>query len=146
MQEIFSRRPFRLRVESLACARMIAYNTPIPGGEAFMILVHWLIYAVAILVSAYLLPGVSVAGFGTAILAALVLGLANAVIRPILILLTLPLTLLTLGLFVLVINTLMILLTSAWVPGFKVQGFWWAFLFAIILALVNAVLSRLTLG
>jgi putative membrane protein len=117
-------------------------------GEAGMmhLLIQWLIYAAAILLTAYLLPGVKVSGFGTALLAALVLGLANAVLRPILVLLTLPLTIITLGLFILVINTLLILLTSSLVPGFVVQGFWWAFLFGIILSILGALLKGLAFG
>jgi len=110
------------------------------------IFIQWLIYAVAILLTAYLLPGVRISGFGTALLAALVLGLANAILRPIMVLLTLPLTILTLGLFILIINTLLILLTSALVPGFVVQGFWWAFLFGIILSVVSFLLKGIALG
>ncbi len=92
-------------------------------------LLSWLIYALAILLTAYLLPGVTLAGFGTALIAALVLGLVNAVLKPILILLTLPINILTLGLFTLVINTLMVLLASSVVKGFDVRNFWWALLF-----------------
>ncbi len=107
-----------------------------------LILLHWLIYAVAILLAAYLLPGVSLAGFGTALIVALVLGLVNAVLKPLLILLTLPITILTLGLFTLVINTLMIMLTSSLVKGFDVRNFWWALLFAIILSIIHGLLVR----
>jgi putative membrane protein len=110
-----------------------------------LILLHWLIYALAILLTAYLLPGVSLAGFGTALVVALVLGLVNAVLRPIFILLTLPLTILTLGAFVLVINTLMVLLTSSVVKGFEVRNFWWALLFGVILSLIHGVLVRVAL-
>lgn len=107
------------------------------------ILIQWLIYAVAILLSAYLLPGVKVAGFGVALLVALVLGLCNIFLRPLMILITIPLTILTFGLFLLVINTLMILLTSSMVSGFQVRNFWWAFLFSIILSVINYILSQI---
>ena len=110
------------------------------------ILAHWLVYALAILLTAYLLPGVKIAGFGTAIVVALLLGLFNAVFRPLLILFTLPLTILTLGLFIFVINTLLIQLTSAIVSGFKVESFGWALLFSIILSVVHYLLSRIALG
>lgn len=111
-----------------------------------MILIHWLIYAAAIMISAYLLPGIRISGFGAALVAALVLGLVNAVLRPIFILLTLPLTILSLGLFILVINSLLIMLTSAIVPGFRVDSFWWALLFSMILSIINFVLVQATIG
>lgn len=101
------------------------------------IIFHWIISAVAILIAAYILPGVSVVGIVTALVVAVVLGAANAFIRPILAILTLPITILTLGLFTLVINALMVLLVSAIVPGFSVDGFWWAFVFAIVLWMIN---------
>ncbi len=83
-----------------------------------VIMVHWLIYAVAIIITGYLLTGVKIAGFGTAVVVALVLGLCNVFLRPILVLLTFPLTILTFGLFLLVINTLMVQLASALRVGF----------------------------
>jgi putative membrane protein len=102
-----------------------------------ILLFHWLIMALAVLVSAYLLPGVTLPGFGTAILVAMVLGIINVFLKPFLVLLTLPITILTLGLFLLVINTLLIMLTSALVPGFKVDNFWWALLFGLVLSVVH---------
>src|SRR5438445_10009120 len=105
-----------------------------------LILFEWFISALAILVSAYLLPGVHVATFVTALAAAIVLGIVNAILKPILILLSLPITILTLGLFTLVIDALLVLLTSAIVPGLKVDGFWWAVLFSLVLSLVNSFL------
>lgn len=105
------------------------------------ILLHWLVSAVAVLVAAYLLPGVDVDNFFVALVVAIVLGLANAILRPILLVLTLPITLLTLGFFALVINAVLVLFTSALVRGFDVHGFWWAMLFSVLLALVNAVLK-----
>ena len=104
---------------------------------------QWLVSGLAIIITAYLLPGVRVAGFFAALVTALILGLINAFIRPVLILLTLPLNILTLGLFTLVINALLIMLAAAIVPGFTVQGFWWALLFGLVLAVVNYALGAI---
>jgi len=87
------------------------------------ILINWLISALAVVVTAYLLPGVRLSGFVAALVTALVLGLINAFIKPVLSLLTLPLTIVTLGLFSLVLNALLILLAAKLVPGFQVNGF-----------------------
>jgi putative membrane protein len=100
-------------------------------------LLQWLVSGLAIIITAYLLPGVRVAGFFAALVTALILGLINAFIRPVLILLTLPLNILTLGLFTLVLNALLIMLAAAIVPGFSVQGFWWALLFGLVLAVIG---------
>lgn len=107
------------------------------------LILHWFVSALAIAISSYLLPGVRVSGLGAALVTALVLGLINTFIRPLLLLLTLPFNILTLGLLTFVINAVLILLTSALVPGFKVAGFGWALLFSLILSLVNFVLSPL---
>lgn len=107
------------------------------------ILINWLISALAIIVSAYILPGVHVSGFTTALVTAVILGIINAVIKPIIVILTLPITVLTLGLFTLVINALIILLASSIVPGFKVDGFWWALIFSVVLSIVNSFLHGL---
>ncbi len=104
---------------------------------------HWVIAAVAIAISAYLLPGTSVDSLVTALIVAVVLGLANIVIKPILIILTLPVTLLTLGLFTFVINAFLVWLTSLVVPGFEVQNFGWALLFAILLSLIQLVFRQM---
>lgn len=106
-------------------------------------LLQWLVSGVAVLITAYLLPGVRVTGFFAALVTALILGLINAFIRPLLILLTLPLNILTLGLFILVINALLIMLAAAIVPGFSVQGFWWALLFGVVLAVIGTVLGAI---
>jgi len=106
-------------------------------------LLQWVVSGLAIIITAYLLSGVVVDGFMAALVTSLILGLINAVIRPILILLTLPLNVLTLGLFTLIINAMLVMLAAAIVPGFAVQGFWWALLFGIVLAIVNAALSPL---
>jgi putative membrane protein len=102
-----------------------------------------LIHMVAILIISYLLPGViRVDGVWAALVAAFILGIVNAVIRPILIFFTLPITILTLGLFLLVINGLMLWLVSAVVKGFQVNGFWGAVLGSILISIVSWVLSR----
>ena len=104
------------------------------------ILISWIISTLVILASAYLLPGVTVSGFMAALTAALVLGLANAIIKPILILLTLPINFLSMGLFTLVINAGLVLLAASLVPGFAVASFWWALLLGLILSLVSAII------
>ena len=105
--------------------------------------IRWLINMVAILLIAYLFPGIMwVKGLGSAIWAALLLGLVNAILRPILVLLTLPLTILTFGLFLLVINGLMLALVAFLIPGFFVNGFLGAVLGSILISLVSWTLSR----
>jgi len=108
------------------------------------ILLKWLVNAVAIMIAAQILSGVSIARFWTALILVVVLGLINAVIRPILILLTLPINILTLGLFTLVINALLVLLASAVLPGFAVVNFWQAMLFSILVSIFSSILSMLT--
>ena len=105
-------------------------------------LIHFIVSALAILVTAYILPGVHVDGIVAALVLAVVLGVINTILRPILVFLTLPLTIVTLGLFILVINGLLIMLASSIVPGFTVASFWWALLFGIVLAIVSWVLEK----
>lgn len=107
------------------------------------LILNWVIGAIVIIISAYLLPGVMVDGFFSALVLAVVLGAINMFIKPILVVLTLPINILTLGLFSLVINALLIMLASAIVPGFSVAGFWWALAFSLVLSIVTAVLSRI---
>lgn len=107
------------------------------------VLINWLISALAILVSSYILPGVHVSGFTAALVTAVVLGVINVVIKPIILILTLPINILTLGLFTLVINAFTILLASSLVPGFRVDGFWSALIFSIVLSIVNSFLHQL---
>ena len=107
------------------------------------LLINWLLPALAIVAAAYILPGVHVESFLTALVLAVVLGIINAILKPILVLLTLPITIVTLGLFTLIINAVLILLATLIVPGFQVDGFLWALLFSIVLSLVNAVLQQL---
>lgn len=101
------------------------------------LLLLWLISAATIGITAYILPGVKVGSYWTALLVALVLGLVNLFIRPFLIFLTLPINILTLGLFTFVVNALMILLVAAIVPNFEVEGFWNALIFAVLLMFIN---------
>ena len=107
------------------------------------ILINWLVSAFAILVTAYILPGVHISSFTSALVAAIVLGIINAFVKPILLILTLPINVLTLGLFTFVVNALIIILTADLVPGFKVDGFWWALLFSIVLSIINSFLHQL---
>jgi len=106
------------------------------------LLINWMITTVAILITAYFLPGVMVRNLTAAVVTALVLGLINAIIRPILIVLTLPLTIVTLGLFIFILNALLVLLTGAIVPGFDVRNFWWALLFSLVFSVVSFILHR----
>lgn len=107
------------------------------------LLANILISSLAIFFTAWLLPGIEVKSFGTAILVALVLGILNAILKPMMVFLSLPITVVTLGLFLLVINTLIILLTSAIVSNFHVGNFWWALLFSIIVSMVGSILTRI---
>ncbi len=114
-------------------------------GSVPLLLLVWLINALALLAVAYLMPSITVASFTTAMVAALILGLVNAVIRPILILLTLPATILTLGLFIFVINGLLFWFVGSYLQGFTVAGFWSGVLGAIVYSLVSWALSALVL-
>jgi putative membrane protein len=107
------------------------------------LLIRILLSALAAVVLAKILPGVDVDSYWTAILVAIVLSLLNFIVKPILVILTLPVTLLTLGLFLLIINALIILLADYLVTGFDVNGIWWALLFSLLLSLVQSVLFSL---
>jgi putative membrane protein len=109
------------------------------------LLIVWLINALALLAVSYLMPSVQVTSFGAALAAALVLGLVNAFIRPILVVLTLPVTVVTLGLFIFVINGLLFLGVANLLEGFYVAGFWPAIFGAILFSLVSWLLSALVL-
>lgn len=106
------------------------------------ILISWLVSALAIAIAAYLLPGITVSGVVAVILLAIVLGVINTFIKPVLKVLTLPLTVMTFGLFSLILNTLLIMLAAAIVPGVDIANFWWALIFGIVIALVTAVLEK----
>lgn len=99
-----------------------------------------LLTAVVVVFLAKFLPGVAVAGYVTAIIVALVLAFLNFIVKPILILLTLPVTIVTFGLFLIVINAVIILLADAFVEGFDVNGFWIALLFSILLSITQSLL------
>jgi putative membrane protein len=101
------------------------------------------VYTLALLAAAHLVRGITLDGLGSAVIAALVLGVINAVVRPILVVLTFPITLLTLGLFLLVLNAFCLWLVSAFVPGFHVFGFWSAFWGALLVSVVSWILTAL---
>ncbi len=107
-------------------------------------IVGFLLSGVAVLLTAYLLPGVHVEHYGYALLVAAVLSVANVIVKPILVVFTIPITILTLGLFLLVINAVIILLVDYLTPGFNVDGFWWALAFSLILSILNSLFSDLT--
>ena len=106
-------------------------------------IIRFLLSGLAVLLTGYLLPGVDVEHFGYALLVAIVLSAVNVLVKPILVILTIPITILTLGLFLLVINALIIMLVDALVPGFRVDGFWWALAFSLILSLFNSLFGDL---
>lgn len=106
---------------------------------------RWLLNALALLITAWLVPGIQLKGFGAALMAALVLGVVNAIIRPVIVFFTLPLNILTLGLFTLVINAFMLLIVKSAVNGFFVSGFWAAFLGSIVLTIASGLLSAIIL-
>jgi putative membrane protein len=106
-------------------------------------LIGWLLNAIALLAVAYLLPSIHVASFGAALVAAMVLGLVNTLIRPVLVILTLPVTLLSFGLFLLVINGLLFWLVGSWIEGFSVGGFWPGVFGAILYSLISWLLAAM---
>ena len=99
-----------------------------------------LLTAVVVVFLANFLPGVAVAGYLTAVIVALVLALLNLLVKPVLILFTLPVTIITFGLFLLVINAVIILLADAFVEGFDISGFWIALLFSLLLSIFQSIL------
>ncbi|HNT44199.1 MAG TPA: phage holin family protein [Syntrophorhabdaceae bacterium] len=105
------------------------------------LLLKWLIMAASIIIAAYFIPGVRVGSFFSALWVALFLGVVNILVRPVLILITLPINILTLGLFTFVINAVLVLLASSVIKGFEVAGFWWALLYSVVLSLVNYVIN-----
>ncbi len=110
-------------------------------GSVAQYTMNLLVNGLAVFITAYILSGVIVDSFWVALLTAVIIGVVNTFIRPLVILLTLPLTIFTLGLFVLVINAGLILLVGWLVPGFMVASFWWALLFSVVLSLVNGFLQ-----
>ncbi|NLJ50976.1 MAG: phage holin family protein [Alcaligenaceae bacterium] len=107
------------------------------------LIVVWFINALALILVSYLLPGVHVAGFGSALIAALVLGLINTIVRPVLVILTIPVTFLTLGLFLLVINGLLFWFVGSILKDFQVDGFAWAMLGAVVYSAITFIMTSL---
>lgn len=109
-------------------------------------IIRFLLNGLAIFLTAYLLPNdaVHVDGYGTALIVALILSIANIIVKPILIVLTIPITIVTLGLFLLAINAIIILMVDYLVDGFYVDGFWWALLFSLILSIFNSIFDDLS--
>ncbi len=108
------------------------------------ILINLLIYSVAVYATAQVLPGVTLSNFSTAIVVTIILGLVNTFLKPIFLLLTLPVSIVTLGLFTFVINALMVIIVDMLISGFEVRDFWWALIFSLVLSLVTSVLFSLT--
>jgi putative membrane protein len=107
-------------------------------------IVRFLLSGVAVMLTAYLLPGVHVKDYWAALLVAFLLSIVNAIVKPILIVLTIPITVISLGLFLLVINALMILLVDYFIDDFSVDGFWWALAFSLILSIFNSMFGEFT--
>ncbi len=107
------------------------------------VLVNWIVSAMVIFSIAYILPGTTVVDFTAALVVALVLGIINALLKPVFLILTLPINILTLGLFTFILNALLIILVSNIVPGFVVDGFLAALIFGIVLSVVNTVVHNL---
>jgi putative membrane protein len=105
------------------------------------IFIRWLILTVSIIIASYLLDGIRVSGFFSAFSAAAILGILNAFLRPILLILTLPLTIVSLGLFTFVINAILLMMVQGVIPGFDVHGFWAAVLGSLLISLVSWVLT-----
>ncbi len=105
------------------------------------LLLHWALTAILLLLMAKLVSGVEIESWGSAFMAALVLGLANAVVRPIMVVLTFPITIVTFGLFLLVVNALMLWMVATIVPGVRVKGFGSAFLGSLVLSLLNLLIG-----
>ncbi len=110
------------------------------------LIIRILLTAVLVMLIDYFMPGITVANFTTSVIVAIVLGLLNIFVKPLIVLFTLPVTILTLGLFLLVINAAMILLCSEIVGGFNVNSFWTALLFSIILSVLQSIMYKLTNG
>ncbi len=111
-------------------------------NQPMTFLVKILLGGIAVLIAEFLLPGVHIDGFMTGFILAAVIILINLTLKPLLIVLTLPITLFTFGLFLLVINALMILLAERIIPGFQVDSFWWAILFAVVVSIINSLFGN----
>lgn len=106
-------------------------------------IIRLLLSAIAVFICATVLPGAHVDSFLMAIVVAGILAVLNVLIKPILVILTIPITIVTLGLFLFVVNTILVLLTAWLVPGFSLDGFWWALIFSILLSIINSVFGGL---
>jgi len=107
-----------------------------------LLLIKWFIMTLSVMVASYIIPGVSVKGFFTAMWVALFIGIVNVLVKPFLIFITLPINILTLGLFTFVINALLIMLASSVIKGFEVKGFWIAMLFSVVLSVINFIFGH----
>ncbi len=107
------------------------------------LILRLLLNALAVIILSYVLPGVGVDSMITAIIVALVLSILNFLVKPILIILTLPITILTLGLFLLVINALIILIAAHFINGFEVSSIWWAIIFSLLLSFLQSILHSM---
>ena len=110
--------------------------------KAQSFLVKILLGGISVLIAEFLLPGVHIDNWMTGFILAAVIILINLTLKPLLIILTFPITLITFGLFLLVINALMILLADRVIDGFRVDGFWWAILFAVVLSIINSIFGN----
>ena len=108
------------------------------------LIIRFLLSGVAVMLTAYLLPGVHVQDYWAALLVAILISLSNVILKPIFVILTIPITILTLGLFLLVINALIILMVDNFVDDFYVDGFWWALAFSLILSVFNSLFGDMT--
>jgi putative membrane protein len=107
-------------------------------------IVRFLLSGVAVMLTAYLLPGAHVQDYWAALLVAILISISNVIVKPILVVLTIPITVVTLGLFLLAINAIIILMVDYFVDGFSVDGFWWALAFSLILSVFNSLFGDLT--
>ncbi len=110
------------------------------------IIIRWIINALALMLVAYILPSIEISGFYIALVTALILGLINAIIRPFLLLITLPINILTLGLFTFVINALLFWFVASFIEGFHVAGFWAAFFGALVFSIISSLATQLVVG
>lgn len=107
------------------------------------LIIKLLLTAIAVVVLSKILPGVSVASYGTAIIVAIVIALLRLIVKPILVILTLPITIVTFGLFLLIVNAIIILMADYFIGGFNVNSIWWALLFSLLLSLFQSLLFSL---
>ena len=112
-------------------------------GGPMLLLVKWILFALAIMFTAWIIPGISVAGFGSAMIVVVIMALINIFIKPLILLVTLPINILTLGLFLFVINALLLLLLGKIAPGFQVDGFLSALVGSILISILGTMISSI---